>query len=97
MTPDEATLADAEQTKRTTVDPFYEDVAQWLADTGKTKICMAEVAQHFIPDEDATVTAPLSPQLQHRIRGALNAAGYESTGRKFTSGDNKGRTIFERR
>ena len=30
LTPEEAALADAEQTKRTTVDPFYEDVAQWL-------------------------------------------------------------------
>jgi predicted P-loop ATPase len=97
LTPDEAALADAEQNKRTTVDPFYEDVAQWLADTGKAKTCMAEVARRFTPVEDVTVTATLSPQQQHRIRGALNAAGYESTGRRFSSGDYKGMTIFERR
>ena len=97
LTPDEAVLADAEQAKRTTIDPFYEDVAQWLADTGKTKTCMAEVARRSMPLEDVTVTAALSPQQQHRIRGALTAAGYESTGRRFTSGDYKGMTIFERR
>ena len=97
LTPDEAVLADAEQTKRTTVDPFYEDLAQWLDDTGKTKTCMAEVARRFTPVEDVTVTAALSLQQQHRIRGALTAAGYESTGRRFTSGDYKGMTIFERR
>ena len=97
LTPDEAVLADAEQNKRTTVDPFYEDLAQWLDDTGKTKTCMAEVARRFTPVEDVTVTAALSLQQQHRIRGALTAAGYESTGRRFTSGDYKGMTIFERR
>ena len=32
--------------------------------------------------------------LQHRIRGALNAAGFESTGRKFSAGDYKGMTKF---
>jgi predicted P-loop ATPase len=97
LTPDEAVLADAEQTKRTTVDPFYEEIAQWLDDTGKTKTCIAEVARRFTPVEDVTVTATLSPQQQHRIRGALIAAGYDSKGRRFTSGDYKGMTIFERR
>ena len=58
---------------------------------------LAEVARRFTPVEDVTVTATLSPQQQHRIRGALNAAGYESTGRRFSSGDYKGMTIFERR
>jgi hypothetical protein len=58
---------------------------------------MAEVARRFTPVEDVTVTAALSPQQQHRIRGALTAAGYDSTGRRFSSGDYKGMTIFERR
>lgn len=58
---------------------------------------LAEVARRFTHVEDVTVTATLSPQKQHRIRGALNAAGYESTGRRFSSGDYKGMTIFERR
>ena len=41
-----------------------------------------------------TSAVKMSPQLQHRLRGALNAAGFKSTGSKFTSGDHKGRTIF---
>ncbi len=55
---------------------------------------MKQVAQRFIPTEGDTTTASLTPQLQHRIRGALNAAGYESKGRQFKSGDYKGMTIF---
>ena len=96
LTPEEAALAGAEQAKRTTVDPLYEEVAQWLAETGKSETCMKQVAQRFIPTEGDTTTASLPPQLQHRIRGALNAAGYESQGRQFTSGDYKGLTIFSK-
>ena len=40
--------------------------------------------------------AAMPPKLQHRIRGALNAAGFESAGRKFSSGDYKGVTVFAR-
>lgn len=35
-------------------------------------------------------------QLQHLIRGALNVAGFDSSGRKFSSGDCKGVTVFAR-
>ena len=42
----------------------------------------------------ADVAAAMTPHLQHRIRGALNAAGFESTGRKFSAGDYKGMTKF---
>ena len=35
-----------------------------------------------------------TPLLQHRIRGALNAKGFESMGRRFSAGDYKGMTIF---
>ena len=38
----------------------------------------------------------MPPKLQHRIRGALNAAGFDSTGRKISSGDYKGVTAFAR-
>ena len=38
--------------------------------------------------------AAMTPLMQHRIRGALNAAGFESTGRKFSAGDYKGMTKF---
>ena len=44
--------------------------------------------------DEATTAAALTPHLQHRIRGALNAAGFESTGRKFSAGDYKGMTKF---
>ena len=44
--------------------------------------------------DDTTSAATMPPLLQHRIRGALNAAGFESTGRKFSAGDYKGMTIF---
>ena len=35
-------------------------------------------------------------QLQHLIRGALNVAGFDSSGRKFSSGDCEGMTVFAR-
>jgi hypothetical protein len=57
---------------------------------------MAEVARRFTTVEDVTVTATLSLQ-QQQDRAFANAAGYESTGRRFSSGDYKGTTIFERR
>ena len=94
LSPDEAALADAEQSKRTTIDPLYEEVAQWLANTEKFKTCMKEVALNLGLIENDHTTAALTPQLQHRIRGALNAAGYESVGRQFKSGEFKGMTIF---
>ena len=40
--------------------------------------------------------AAMPPKLQHRIRSALNAAGFDSTGSKFSSGDYEGMTAFAR-
>lgn len=94
LTPEEVSLAEVEQSKRTTIDPLYEEVAMWLVRHGKRETCMTEVARRELPDGEMSDAAALNPQMQHRLRGALNAAGYESTGRKFTSGRYKGMTIF---
>ena len=45
-------------------------------------------------DDEATSAAAMTPLLQHRIQGALNAAGFENTGRKFSASDYKGMTKF---
>ena len=94
LTDDEAALAQAQQERRTVVDPLYEEVAQWLDDTNTDQTCMRAVMDNVVSSNEEQSTAQITPQLQHRIRGALNAAGYESIGRKFTSGDYKGMTIF---
>ena len=94
LTDDEAGLAQAQQERRTIVDPLYEEVAQWLDDTKTEQTCMRAIMDNVVSSDGEQSTAQITPQLQHRIRGALNAAGYESIGRKFTSGDYKGMTIF---
>jgi len=96
LTDEEANLAHAQQVRRTVVDPLYEEVAQWLDDTDTEKTCMRAIMDNLVIPDGEQSTAMITPQLQHRIRGALNAAGYESVGRKFTSGDYKGMTIFAR-
>jgi hypothetical protein len=48
----------------------------------------------FVDGESSAAGMP--PQLQHRICGALSAAGFDSTGRKIRSGDYKGVTAFAR-
>lgn len=48
----------------------------------------------FVDGESSAAAMP--PELQYRIRGALNAAGFDSTGRKISSGDDKGMTAFVR-
>ena len=55
---------------------------------------MREIMQQVAFVDEATSAAAMKPHLQHRIRGALNAAGFESTGRKFSAGDYKGMTKF---
>ena len=94
LTDEEAGLAQDQQERRTVVDPLYEEVAQWLDDTNTDQTCMRAVMDNVVSSDGEQSTAQITPQLQHRIRGALNAAGYESIGRKFTSGDYKGMTIF---
>jgi predicted P-loop ATPase len=96
LTDDEASLARTQQERRTVVDPLYEEVAQWLDDTNTEQACMRAIMDNVVSSDGEQSSAQITPQLQHRIRGALNAAGYESIGRKFTSGDYKGMTIFTR-
>ena len=55
---------------------------------------MREIMQQVASVDEATSAAAMTGYLQHRIRGALNAAGFESTGRKFSAGDYKGMTQF---
>ena len=76
------------------MDPLYNEVAEWLSSTKKMETCMREIMQQVAFVDEATTAAALTPHLQHRIRGALNAAGFESTGRKFSAGDYKGMTKF---
>ena len=68
--------------------------AEWLSSTKKVETCMREIMQQVAFVDEATTAAAMTPHLQHRIRGALNAAGFESTGRKFSAGDYKGMTKF---
>jgi hypothetical protein len=42
--------------------------------------CMREIMQQVAFIDEATSAAAMTPLIQHRIRGALNAAGFESTG-----------------
>jgi len=94
LTDAEAVLAEAQQERRTAVDPLYDEVAEWLSSTKKKETCMREIMQQVAFVDEATSAAAMTPLLQHRIRGALNAAGFESTGRKFSAGGYKGMTIF---
>ena len=94
LTDAEALLAEAQQERRTAVDPLYDEVAEWLSSTKKMETCMREIMQQVAFVDEATSAAAMTPLMQHRIRGALNAAGFESTGRKFSAGDYKGMTKF---
>ena len=69
-------------------------VAEKIGNANKVKTSMGEAMIRVAAGDDTTSAAAMTPLLQHRIRGALNAAGFESTGRKFSAGDYKGMTIF---
>ena len=69
-------------------------VAEKIGNANKVKTSMGEVMIRVAFVDEATSAAAMTPLLQHRIRGALNAAGFESTGRKFSAGGYKGMTIF---
>jgi len=94
LTSAEESLAENQQLQRASVDPLFDEVAEWLETSGKSETCMREALAAVASDDEDTSAVKMSPQLQHRLRGALNAAGFKSTGLKFTSGDHKGRTIF---
>ncbi|MDA8891219.1 hypothetical protein N9I81_00025 [Planktomarina temperata] len=83
-----------EPERRTAVDLLYDEVAEWLSSTKKMETCMQEIMQQVASVDEATSAAAMTLNLQYRIRGALNAAGFESTGRKFSAGDYKGMTKF---
>ena len=80
LTDAEALLAEAQQERRTAVEPLYDEVAEWLSSTKKMETCMREIMQQVAFIDEATSAAAMTPLIQHRIRGALNAAGFESTG-----------------
>lgn len=96
LTSEEAQLAAREQDRRTAVDPLYEEIAEWLRAKGKTTTCMREVMESVMGMNDVSARSTMPKHLQHSIRGALNAAGFESTGKQITSGDFKGQTEFKR-
>ena len=58
------------------------------ANTVETSIPAAFVAARAQPQRCSTV--------QHRIRGARKAAGFESDGRQFSAGNHKAITVFAR-
>lgn len=96
LTSEEAQLASSEQDRRTTVDPLYEEIAEWLRANNKTSTCMREVMERVMGMNDVSARSTMPKHLQHSIRGALNAAGFESTGKQITSGDFKGQTSFKK-
>lgn len=96
LTPEEAQLAAREQDRRTAVDPLYEHIAESLRAKGKTTTCMREVMESFMGMNDVSARSTMPKHLQHSIRGALNAAGFESTGKQITSGEYKGQTEFKK-
>ena len=96
LTEEEAQLAKQQQMQRTVVDPLFEEVAAWLSETGKMQTCMREVMEKVLCAGDAYQQNTMPQHLWHSIRGALNAAGFESTNKQLTSGDYKGHTIFAR-
>ena len=73
---------------------MFDEVAEWLETSENSETCMREALAAVASDNEDTSAVKRSPQLQHRLRDALNAAGFKSKGLKFTSGDHKGRTIF---
>ena len=94
LTSAEESLAQNQQLRRAAVDPLFDEVAEWLETSKTIETCMREVWSAVTSEDEDTSAAKMSPQLQHRLRGALNAAGFKSTGQKFTSGEHKGMMIF---
>ena len=80
----------------TSQPPFDDGVAEKIGNAKKVEPSMGEVMTRVAFVDGESSAAAMPPQLQYRIRGALNAAGFESTGRKISSGDYKGVTAFAR-
>ena len=92
----DASLAYGQQQKRTAHDPLCEDIANWLTDNAVERTSITEVYLSVVCSGQEFPEPAIPPSLTHRIRGALSEAGYASTGKNFTSGENKGRRVFER-
>ncbi|MDB9965921.1 DUF1905 domain-containing protein [Planktomarina temperata] len=60
----EALLAEAQQERRTAVDPLYDEVAEWLSSTKKVETCMREIMQQVAFVDEATSAAAMTPHLQ---------------------------------
>ena len=94
LTSAEESLAQNQQLRRAAMDPLFDEVAEWLETSKTIETCMREVWSAVTSEDEDTSAAKMSPQLQHRLRGVLNAAGFKSAGQKFTSGEHKGMMIF---
>ena len=78
----------------TSQPPFDDGVAEKIGNAKKVEPSMGEVMTRVAFVDGESSAAGMPPQLQHRICGALSAAGFDSTGRKIRSGDDKGVTAF---
>ena len=96
LSDDEAELAYGQQQQRTAHDPLFEEIANWLQCHAIERTSIMEVYLSVLCKDQETPDPVMPHALAHRIRGALLDAGYASTGKKFTSGENKGRIIIER-
>ena len=96
LTDEEADLAYGQQQQRTVHDPLYEEIANWLEGHAPEQTSMMDVYQSVVCKNQEAPDPAIPHSLTYRIRGAFLAAGYESTGKNFTSGTNKGRRIFAR-
>ena len=96
LSDEEADLAYGQQQQRTAHDPLFEDIANWLAAHAIERTSIMEVYLSVVCKGQEAPDPAIPPALTHRIRGALSDAGYASTGKNFTSGENKGRRIFAR-
>jgi hypothetical protein len=54
LTDAEALLAEAQQERRTAVEPLYDEVAEWLSSTKKMETCMREIMQQVAFIDEAT-------------------------------------------
>jgi len=61
------------------MDRLFDEVAEWLETSEKSETCMREALAAVASDDEDTLDVKMSPQLPHRLRGALNAAGFKST------------------
>ena len=87
LTSAEESLAKNQQLQRASVDPLFDEVAEWLETSEKSETCMREVLAAVAADDEDTSAVKMSPQLQHRLRGALNAAGFKRQRRNALTKD----------